>query len=180
MTDEQETVTTIYGWSSFGFFCLFCLIIIGTWAYSFYHYFRGSYVPVGDDQGQNFSELEAVSIYVPQGTSLFVLFSLSLKVEERSILCLMLLSHFPTHNSCFNFKMCSCVSVESPVFSYPLLACTVDDMDKDMLDWTDPEHPHAFYDLTKDAQSLIRGSDISEKVVFSQVGHWPPETKKTQ
>ena len=70
--------------------------------------------------------------------------------------------------------------VESPVFSYPLLACTVDEMDKDMLDWTDPEHPHEFYDLTKDAQALIRGSDISEKVVFSQVGHYPPETKKTQ
>ena len=69
MTEEQETVTTIYGWSSFGFFCLFLLIIIGTWVYSVYHYFRGSYVPVGDDQGQNFSELEAVSIYVPQGTS---------------------------------------------------------------------------------------------------------------
>ena len=50
-------------------FCLFCLIIIGTWVYSIYHYFQGSYVPVGDDQGQNFSELEAVSIYVPQGTS---------------------------------------------------------------------------------------------------------------
>ena len=69
MTEEQETVTTIYGWSSFGFFCLFCLIIITTWAYSIYHYFQGSYVPCGDDQGQNFSELEAVSIYVPQGAS---------------------------------------------------------------------------------------------------------------
>jgi len=39
---------------------------------------------------------------------------------------------------------------------------------------TDPEHPHAFYDLTKDAEILIRGCDISEKVVFSQVAHWPP------
>ena len=64
--------------------------------------------------------------------------------------------------------------VESSLFSYPLLACNVDDIDKDMLDWTDPEHPHAFYDLTKDAQALIRGSDISQKVVFSQVSHWPP------
>jgi hypothetical protein len=71
--------------------------------------------------------------------------------------------------------------VESPVFSYPLLACCVENIDEDMLDWTDPEHPHAFYDLTKDAQSLIRGSDISHKVVFSQVAHWPPNPneKKT-
>lgn len=30
--------------------------------------------------------------------------------------------------------------IESPVFSYPLLAATVDNIDKDMLDWTDPEH----------------------------------------
>lgn len=135
MTDQQEEVCTIYGWSSFAFFIGFCIIVLSTWVYSFYHYFQGSYVPVGDDQGQNFSEMESMNIYIPQ--------------------------------------------VESPVFSYPLLACEVDGIDKDMLDWTDPDHPHAFYDLTKDAQALIRGSDISQKVVFSQVSHWPPvkETK---
>ena len=43
MTEEQETVTTIYGWSSFGFFLGFCFIIVSRWIYSFYHYFRGSY-----------------------------------------------------------------------------------------------------------------------------------------
>ena len=68
--------------------------------------------------------------------------------------------------------------VESPVFSYPLLACSIDNIDVEMLDWTDPEHPHVFYDLTLDANALIRGIDISEKVVFSQVKHWPPNDKK--
>ena len=61
------------------------------------------------------------------------------------------------------------------MFSYPLLACSVHGIDVEMLDWTDPDHPHAYYDLTLDAQALIRGTDISEKVVFSQVAHWPPE-----
>jgi len=51
----------------------------------------------------------------------------------------------------------------------------VDNIDKELLDWTDPEHPHAFYDLTKDAQALIRGANIEDKVVFSQVSYWPPE-----
>ena len=69
--------------------------------------------------------------------------------------------------------------VESRVFSYPLLVCNVDNIDMEMLDWTDPEHPHAFYDLTKDAQSLVRGIDISQKVVFDAVAHWPPDPKKT-
>jgi hypothetical protein len=64
--------------------------------------------------------------------------------------------------------------VESPVFSYPLLACSIDSIDKSLLEWTDPDRPHAFYDLTKDAAVLLRGQDVSNKMVFSQVAHWPP------
>lgn len=131
MTDDQELVTTIYGWAGFGFISSFIAVLIFQEVFSFFNYFNGHYVPTGEDQGENFSELESSNIYIPQ--------------------------------------------VESPVFSYPLLACTVDDIDPDMLDWTDPEHPHAFYDLTKDANALIRGSDISAKHVFSKVAHWPPE-----
>jgi len=77
--------------------------------------------------------------------------------------------------SLHRFTLQLALTVESPVFSYPLLACTVDNIDKELLDWTDPEHPHAFYDLTKDAQALIRGANIEDKVVFSQVSYWPPE-----
>lgn len=67
--------------------------------------------------------------------------------------------------------------VESPVFSYPLLACKIDGLDVGLLDWADADRPHSFYDLTKDAAVLLRGTDVSSKVVFSQVAHWPPEQK---
>jgi hypothetical protein len=68
--------------------------------------------------------------------------------------------------------------VESSVFSYPLLAANIDHIDSDLLDWNDPDRPHAFYDLTKDAEIMLRGMDISSKVVFSQIAHWPPPIKK--
>lgn len=65
--------------------------------------------------------------------------------------------------------------VESPVFSYPLLACNIDGIDHELLDWTDPDRPDfVFYDLTRDAEVLLRGTDVSSKVVFSQVAHFPP------
>ena len=69
--------------------------------------------------------------------------------------------------------------VESSIFPYPLLACNVDNIDPDLLAWTDPDRPYAYYDLTKDAEVLLRGQDVSTKVVFSQIAHFPPETKKT-
>jgi hypothetical protein len=67
--------------------------------------------------------------------------------------------------------------VQSPVISYPLLACHIDRIDTALLEWTDPDRPHAFYDLTKDADVLLRGTDVSSKVVFSQIAHWPPTSK---
>lgn len=67
--------------------------------------------------------------------------------------------------------------VESPVFSYPLLACSVESLDKELLEWTDPDRPHSFYDLTKDAEVLLRGTDVASRVVFSQIAHWPAESK---
>lgn len=68
--------------------------------------------------------------------------------------------------------------IESSVFSYPLLAANIDKIDSELLDWNDPDRPHAFYDLTKDAEIMLRGMDISSKVVFSQIAHWPPPNKK--
>ncbi len=68
--------------------------------------------------------------------------------------------------------------VESKAYSYPLLACKVDGVDGDLLDWTDPDHPFSFYDLTIDAEELLEGTDITCKSVFSTLTHWPPEGKK--
>ncbi|GKY91514.1 hypothetical protein MPSEU_000123600 [Mayamaea pseudoterrestris] len=70
--------------------------------------------------------------------------------------------------------------IESKIYSYPLLACNVDKIDMELLDWTDPDRPHSFYDLSKDAKILIQGMDVSANTVFSQVAHWPPATTKNQ
>jgi hypothetical protein len=67
--------------------------------------------------------------------------------------------------------------VDSPVYAYPLLACNVDGIDPELMDWTDPDRPYSFYDLTKDADVLLKGMDVSQKVVFSQIVHWPPPEK---
>lgn len=64
--------------------------------------------------------------------------------------------------------------VKSPVFSFPLLASNIDRIDTNLLEWTDPDRPHAFYDLTKDAEVLLHGTDVSSKIVFTQIAHWPP------
>ena len=69
--------------------------------------------------------------------------------------------------------------VESPIFPYPLLACNIDNTDSDLLAWTDPDRTHAYYDLTKDAEVLLRGQDVSSKVVFSQIAHYPSPKRKT-
>lgn len=43
MEDEQETVTTIYGWTAFGFFLAYIAMVLFMFVYSFYSYFNGSY-----------------------------------------------------------------------------------------------------------------------------------------
>ena len=68
--------------------------------------------------------------------------------------------------------------VESNAYSYLLVACNIDGIDADLFDWTDPDRPHGYYDLTKDADELLQGTDISTKMVFSTLSHWPPEGKK--
>ena len=130
MTDDQETATDIYGWTSIGVFALIGLSFLWGWSFRLSGLFRGTYKPRGDDQGIHFSDVKSISAYIPQ--------------------------------------------VESPVYPYPLLACSIEGIDKDILDWTDPDRPHEFYDLTKDAAFLLKGLDVSSKMVFSQVAHWPP------
>lgn len=136
MTDEQEIVTNIYGWSAVGVLALVLLSFAWRLEVSLRGFFYGTYEPCGDDQEINFSDVASISSYVPQ--------------------------------------------VVSSVFSYPLLACSIDNIDEYLLEWTDPDKPYTFYDLTKDAKVLLRGTDVSEKKVFSQIAHYPPETKKNQ
>jgi hypothetical protein len=134
MTEEQEQVTTIYGWTSVAVLGVVFLSVIWGWIQSAKGLFKSTYEPSGEDQGINFSEVPSISTYVPQ--------------------------------------------VESKAYSYPLLACNIDSIDADLFDWTDPDRPHGYYDLTKDADDLLQGTDITTKMVFSTLTHWPPEGKK--
>ena len=59
--------------------------------------------------------------------------------------------------------------VASDVFSYPLFVCNMDEIGEEVIDWRDPLRPHAFYDLTKDADKILEGINIENKCIFSQV-----------
>jgi hypothetical protein len=133
MTDDQEIVTLVYGWTVVAVVTAICLKFAYGWFNTFMTLFRGSYESRGDDQGISFSDVPSISAYVPQ--------------------------------------------IESAVFSYPLLACHCGGIDEALLDWSDPDRDILFYDLTKDAEVLLRGTDVSSKTVFSQIFHWPPEKK---
>ena len=134
MTEDQETLTDIYGWTVVGVMSYTLLGFIWGWWSAFMNLFYGSYKSRGDDQNINFSDLDSASVYVPQ--------------------------------------------VASPVYAYPLLACNIDGIDPELLDWTDPDRPYSFYDLTKDAEVLLKGMDVSGNVTFSQIAHWPPPKKE--
>jgi hypothetical protein len=134
MTDDQEIVADIYGWSAVGVLAIVVLSFLWGWYIAFRSLFRGTYESCGEDQNIAFSDVPSINGYVPQ--------------------------------------------VVSAVFSYPLLACNIEHIDEELLEWTDPDRPHSFYDLTKDAEVLLRGMDLSSKVVFSQICHWPPEREK--
>jgi hypothetical protein len=65
------------------------------------------------------------------------------------------------------------------MYSYPLLACDVEGLDTELFDWKDPDRPHSYYDLTEDADELVGGISVREKLVFSIISHAPPKKKKT-
>ena len=136
MTDEQETVTRLWGWTSVGVIIFVLTKIVLAWWKALRGMFRSTYRPCGDDQHIPFSEVPSISAYIPQ--------------------------------------------VDSNVFSYPLLACTTQDMDPELLDFNDPDRPLEYYDLTRDADVLLHGTDVSSKTVFSQVFHWPPPEPSTE
>ena len=130
MTDDQETMTRLWGWTSIAVIVLVLLKIGHARIRALVHQFRGRYKPVGDNQNINFSEVPSTTLYTPQ--------------------------------------------VQSSVFSYPLLAYKVKGIDPEKIGGTDPDRPLDYYDLTKDADVLLHGTDVSSKTVFSRVFHWPP------
>ncbi|CAJ1969146.1 unnamed protein product [Cylindrotheca closterium] len=53
--------------------------------------------------------------------------------------------------------------VVSPLFAFPLIACHTESIDAELFDWRDPDHPHSFYDLSDDADKLLKHSALSDR-----------------
>ncbi|KAL7436768.1 hypothetical protein ACHAXH_007776 [Discostella pseudostelligera] len=64
--------------------------------------------------------------------------------------------------------------VTSDRFAHPLLAVNIDNVDESLLDWSDPNRSHSFYDLTRDAEQLMKGREDMCHGAFGQIRHWPP------
>ena len=64
--------------------------------------------------------------------------------------------------------------IKSDDFTRPLLAVNIDSVDKSIFDWSDPERSHSYYDLTRDAEQLLKGNEDFCQTSFGQIRHWPP------
>ncbi len=70
--------------------------------------------------------------------------------------------------------------VESKSFAFPLIACQVDNIDKELFDFTDTSRSYLYYDLTNDAEKLVSNGDKNsvDALAFTIVKSWPAEKKK--
>ncbi len=59
-------------------------------------------------------------------------------------------------------------------FAHPLLAVNIDNVDESLLGWSDPHRSHSYYDLTRDAEQLMKGREDICHMAFGQIRHWPP------
>eukprot|EP00804_Cyclotella_cryptica_P030223 CCRYP_017102-RC/>CCRYP_017102-RC protein AED:0.04 eAED:0.04 QI:2568/1/1/1/0.5/0.4/5/945/205 len=116
MSNEQKLLTSLYGWSSFVLVLCTLLWITSISVRTFIY--RANYEACGKDQGIPFSDVAAISSYIPE--------------------------------------------VRSGIFSYPLLAVDTDHVDEELYEWKDPDKPHSYYDLTRDARQILK--DVRSEV----------------
>jgi len=69
MTDDQITMTTIFGWTSIAILAVVVLKFCWGWWSSIQALYESTYEPVGDDQNIPFSSVESRSAYIPQVVS---------------------------------------------------------------------------------------------------------------
>lgn len=54
------------------------------------------------------------------------------------------------------------------------MTVNIDRVDESIFDWSDSERSHSYYDLTRDAEQLMKGNEDICQRSFSQIRHWPP------
>ena len=70
--------------------------------------------------------------------------------------------------------------VKSDSLPYPLIACSVTELNNsELFYWNSPYHPHVDFDLTLDAQHIMKKSDEYEngqiaRLAFGKVRYWDP------
>ena len=138
MTQEQEDVTTVYGWAAVVIIGLVGLSFLGVGYDGIIECFQHKHDVHKTETDVTFYDKQldgSISSYVPM--------------------------------------------VESHLFPYPLLACKTEGIDSEMFGWTDPDRPHAYYDLTQDAEFLLQGIGISLKYHFSRIVYYPKQPIQT-
>jgi hypothetical protein len=63
----------------------------------------------------------------------------------------------------------------SPLIPYPLIACKASEVREDFFAWSSPYYSHDHYDLTIDAEEVMKGDTKGRSVsknAFSKVVHW--------
>lgn len=66
--------------------------------------------------------------------------------------------------------------LKSVQYTYPLIACNIDNIDESLMSWKDPSKSYDYYNLTKDIEEIFRGTNLSShEHAFSKIAHWPPE-----
>jgi len=67
--------------------------------------------------------------------------------------------------------------IQSDHFAHPLVAVNIDHVGENIFDWHDPDRSHSYYDLTRDAEKLLKGDEEVCYRAFGQIRHWPPDVR---
>jgi hypothetical protein len=125
MDDSQEDLTDVYGWTALACLVSFVLIFFGgTVTRLFLSLFRGVHAPDGQKQEIDFS-----------------------KSPTAGSVCIIMyrMKHTNTMPGCVPEIFCYIPQIKLKSFPFPFLACNIDDMDQDLIGWSDPANSYDFW-----------------------------------
>lgn len=151
MTNSQEEASKLLGWTSVGILALTGIVFLRKlYVQTIRKFFIDTYRPTGQVCSHKYQKisyfLQVLSFLLQASTERF----LDLKDHYGYI-----------------------PSVEDPAFEFPLLACSITDIDEAFLSWSDPsiEYPYDKHNLIFDIPSLVKDDDQN----FSVMKTWTPE-----